>query len=58
MSQFFFEIVNNNMLPIIIYEDNKGAICVAHNLVNHKRSKHIDILHHFIRDEIKKEITN
>jgi hypothetical protein len=30
--------------------DNEGAIKLAHNPVNHLRTKHIDIRHHFLRD--------
>jgi hypothetical protein len=30
--------------------DNEGAIKLADNLVNHSRTKHIDIRHHFLRD--------
>jgi hypothetical protein len=37
-------------LSTIIYEDNEGAIAIAHNPVQRRRTKHIDIRHHFIRD--------
>ena len=30
--------------------DNKSAIKLANNPVNHSRTKHIDIRHHFLRD--------
>jgi hypothetical protein len=30
--------------------DNEGAIKLADNPVNHSRTKHIDIRHHFLRD--------
>lgn len=36
--------------PTIIYVDNQGAIDLTKNAVHHKRSKHIDIKYHFIRD--------
>lgn len=32
--------------------DNQGSISLAHNPVFHVRTKHIDIQHHYIRDEI------
>jgi hypothetical protein len=32
-----------------IYEDNNGCIDLANNPVGHKRTKHIDVRHHFIR---------
>ena len=33
----------------------QGALAMAKNPVLNKRSKHIDIRHHFIRDLVKKE---
>jgi hypothetical protein len=38
----------------IIMGDNKSAISMSKNDVMHQRTKHIDIKHHFIRDEIQK----
>ena len=32
-----------------IFEDNRGSICMAKNMEN-KRTKHIDVKQHFIRD--------
>ena len=43
-------------LPIIIYEDNQGAIKLAENPVFHKRTKHIDTRMHFIRKLIEDNI--
>ena len=37
--------------PPIIFEDNHGCIGMAKNLET-KRSKHIDVKHHFVRDHI------
>jgi hypothetical protein len=34
--------------------DNTSAISVAKNLVFHKRMRHIERRHHFLRDHIKK----
>jgi hypothetical protein len=37
--------------------DNKSAIKLANNSVQHSRTKHIDIRHHFLRDhEAKRDI--
>jgi hypothetical protein len=36
----------------VIYEDNQGCIALARNPVFHKRTKHIDIRYHFIRERI------
>jgi hypothetical protein len=38
---------------IKIYIDNRSAIALAKNPVYHKRSKHIDTYHHFIREHMK-----
>ena len=37
---------------IFIQCDNTSAICLTKNLIQHSRTKHIDIRHHFIRDHI------
>ena len=34
----------------IVFCDNTSAINISKNLVQHSRTKHIDINHHFIRD--------
>ncbi|GJW18474.1 hypothetical protein Tco_0025910 [Tanacetum coccineum] len=39
-------------IPIMC--DNKGAIDLSKNLVQHLRTKHIEIRHHFLRDNIQK----
>ena len=38
-------------LPIC---DNESAIKIAHNPVQHAKSKHIEIRHHFIREHISR----
>ena len=40
----------NNKLPMTIQGDNRGSIDMVRNPVSNDRSKHIDIKHHFIRD--------
>jgi hypothetical protein len=34
--------------------DSSSAICLAHNLVFHRRAKHIKVRHHFLRDHVEK----
>jgi len=34
--------------------DNESSIKLANNLVQHTRTKHIDIRHHFLRDHVAK----
>ena len=36
--------------PCVIYEDNRATIKIAQNATAMKRSKHIDIRHHFLRE--------
>lgn len=43
--------MKNPEIPVTIFEDNRGCIGMANNLET-KRSKHIDVKHHFIRDHI------
>ena len=38
--------------PIVIFEDNQGAMELAKNPKYHNRTKHIDICHHFIREGV------
>ena len=43
--------------PTKVHCDNQSAIKLAHNLVYHARRKHIELQHHFIRENIEsKEI--
>jgi len=39
--------------PTIVHSDNQGAILLAKNPGHHKRTKHIDVRHHFIRQEVE-----
>lgn len=40
--------------PPVIYEDNQSCIKIAKSFQNLKRTKHIDVRLHFIKDEIRK----
>ncbi len=42
------------MRGIPINCDNTSAISITKNLVQHSRTKHIDVRHHFIRDHVEK----
>ncbi|GJW39606.1 hypothetical protein Tco_0065451 [Tanacetum coccineum] len=39
---------------VLIMYNNKGAIDLSKNLVQHSRTKHIEIRHHFLRDNVQK----
>ncbi|GJZ26258.1 hypothetical protein Tco_0570511 [Tanacetum coccineum] len=43
-----------NKIPL--YCDNKSAIALCCNNVQHSRSKHIDIRHHFIREQVENRV--
>ncbi|GKE31828.1 hypothetical protein Tco_1451150, partial [Tanacetum coccineum] len=43
-----------NHIPL--YCDNKSAIALCYNNVQHSRSKHIDIRHHFIKEQVEKGV--
>ncbi len=35
-----------------MHEDNQSEIALAQNTVFHGRSKHIDLRHHFVREQV------
>jgi hypothetical protein len=41
-----------NKVPLLC--DNEIAIKIANNPIQHSRTKHIDIHHHFIRDHVQR----
>ncbi|GJR43131.1 retrovirus-related pol polyprotein from transposon TNT 1-94 [Tanacetum coccineum] len=43
-----------NKIPL--YCDNKSAIALCCNNVQHSRSKHIDIRHHFIKEQVENKV--
>nr|GEV43389.1 retrovirus-related Pol polyprotein from transposon TNT 1-94 [Tanacetum cinerariifolium] len=43
-----------NKIPL--YCDNRSAVALYDNNVQHSRSKHIDIRHHFIREQVEKGV--
>jgi len=41
--------------PTLVSSDNQAAIKLVHNPIYHRRTKHIDVRHHFVRDEQEKK---
>ncbi|GJR93623.1 retrovirus-related pol polyprotein from transposon TNT 1-94 [Tanacetum coccineum] len=41
---------------ILMYCDNQSAIALCCNSVQHSRSKHIDIRHHFIKQQVERKV--
>ena len=44
--------VDTGCIPIFF--DNTSAINIAKNPCQHKKTKHIDVCHHFLRDNVEK----
>lgn len=44
-----------NQESMILYYDNTSAINISKNLVQHSRTKHINIRHHFIQELVKEK---
>lgn len=42
--------INLSKMPLLC--DNDSAVKIANNSVQHSRTKHIDIRHHFLRDHV------
>ncbi|PON98836.1 hypothetical protein TorRG33x02_054510 [Trema orientale] len=40
-------------MPMKVYCDNKAAISIAHNLVLHDRTKHVEVDKHFIKEKLE-----
>jgi hypothetical protein len=53
LTQLLTEMQMKVKLPITLYCDNQAAISISENDVHHHRTKHIDIRHHYIRDEMR-----
>ena len=47
------ELAASEVLPMKLYCDNKAAISIAHNLVLHDRTKHVEVDKHLIKEKIE-----
>nr|GEU95824.1 putative ribonuclease H-like domain-containing protein [Tanacetum cinerariifolium] len=45
-----------NLMSIKIYIDNESIICIVKNPIFYSKTKHIEIRHHFIRDDYEKKL--
>ena len=41
---------------MVVYCDNSSAIDISKNLIQHSKTKHIEIRYHFIRDLVERKI--
>ena len=48
--------VNHDTSPILLNCDNQSAFCIVENGVINSRTKHFDIRHHFIKDQIEARV--
>jgi hypothetical protein len=53
--RFLHELGFQDDQPILIYPDNNEAIDLTTNSLFHKRTKHIEIRWHWIREVVEKE---
>ncbi len=47
---------NNQLCSILLHEDDQSAIAMAKNPQFHGRAKHIDIRHHYVREQVSKGV--
>jgi hypothetical protein len=53
LKAFVTELGEDTGGALTVYEDNQGAIALAKNPEFHKRTKHIDIRYHFVREKVE-----
>ena len=42
--------------PTVLHQDNQGAIALGSDFISNKRTKHIDIKYHFIREKVEEGV--
>ncbi|GKB19488.1 retrovirus-related pol polyprotein from transposon TNT 1-94, partial [Tanacetum coccineum] len=55
-AQYQAKPIENNLNVIPLYCDNKSAIALYCNNVQHSRAKHIDVRYHFIKEQVENGI--
>ncbi|WMV28287.1 hypothetical protein MTR67_021672 [Solanum verrucosum] len=53
LKRFLEELRRPASFPMKLYCDNKAAISIAHNPVQHDRTKHVEVDRHFIKEMIE-----
>ena len=53
LKRIFEYIGEKQTKPTKVYCDNQSAVKLPHNPVYHERTKHIELQHHFIRENIE-----
>lgn len=57
IGQLLNKILDYNAYAIKVFEDNQSCIKMASTLET-KRTKHIDVRHHFLRDHVSRDMLN
>lgn len=52
MDKFLDEVGLSPDQPAPIFGENNGAIATTKNNKNHRRTKHIDVKHHFVKEKV------
>ena len=52
-SQPFIDLGLKQYEPTVIMEDNQACIARSNNPIMHKRTKHIDVRFHFVREKVE-----
>jgi len=53
LRQLFADLGFEQKEPTIIHQDNQACIALAGNPIYHKRTKHIDIRYHYVRERVE-----
>ena len=53
MKNLIEEILQVKQEPVSILQDNQGTIFISNNSINNRRTKHIDVRYHFVREQIQ-----
>ena len=49
---FLAELGMPDIAPTVVYSDSQGSIALSKNPEHHSRTKHIDIQHHYVREQV------
>ena len=53
LNRLLKNLLGTELDSVDIFCDNQGAIALAKNPVKHSRTKHIDIRHHYVREQVE-----